>query len=75
MQYVPHDREEYQKDLQRRQEEHLRNTRQNREEHWQPCLHDSCPSCLGTGVKQNGSSCIHGISCPCPRCSTTCACL
>jgi hypothetical protein len=34
------------------------------------CLHDNCPSCGGTGVKKNGlGSCIHMISCPCPKCS------
>lgn len=35
----------------------------------QQCLHDACPECLGTGVRRDGSSCIHGISCPCPKCT------
>lgn len=38
----------------------------------QKCLHDTCPSCNGTGVKRDGTMCIHGISCPCPKCSFTC---
>lgn len=32
------------------------------------CLHVNCPSCKGTGVNQFGTSCIHGISCPCKNC-------
>ncbi len=39
----------------------------------QPCLHDSCSSCGGTGVrKDSGLFCIHALSCPCPKCSPTC---
>lgn len=37
-----------------------------------PCLHDQCPDCQGTGVKRNGSFCVHAISCPCPRCTARC---
>lgn len=34
------------------------------------CLHDTCPTCGGTGVRKDGlGSCIHMISCPCPRCN------
>lgn len=34
------------------------------------CLHDNCPSCGGTGVRKDGlGSCVHMISCPCPKCS------
>ena len=62
-------REEYELDLKRRQEEHLASVRRNRESRWQPCMHDSCPECLGTGVRRDGGVCIHGISCPCPKCS------
>lgn len=64
------DRKKYEEELKRRQEEHLRNVRAvAREVPWQPCLHDSCPGCLGTGVKLDGSACIHNLSCPCPKCS------
>lgn len=35
----------------------------------QKCLHDTCPSCNGTGVKENGLPCIHMIACPCSKCS------
>ena len=37
------------------------------------CLHDACPNCGGTGVRKDGTGfCVHGISCPCPKCSFTC---
>lgn len=35
----------------------------------EPCAHHSCPECLGTGVKHDGSTCIHMLACFCPRCS------
>lgn len=38
----------------------------------QSCLHDGCSECDGTGVKKNGSVCVHMISCPCPKCSPVC---
>lgn len=36
------------------------------------CLHMKCPMCKGTGVKYDGSICVHGLSCPCKRCSPYC---
>lgn len=36
---------------------------------WRPCLHDQCPDCHGTGINTQGRVCIHGISCPCPKCA------
>ena len=33
------------------------------------CLHLSCSKCHGTGTDSLGNSCIHMISCPCPKCS------
>ena len=33
------------------------------------CLHDGCPDCHGTGRKEDGSICIHYLSCPCPKCT------
>lgn len=34
------------------------------------CFHDKCPECEGTGRKKSdGSTCIHMISCPCPKCT------
>lgn len=62
------DREQYEKDLKKRQKEHLGNLGAP----WQPCTHDACPECVGTGIKKDGSICIHGISCSCPKCSPTC---
>ena len=35
----------------------------------QPCLHDTCLSCHGTGVTKAGNACIHMISCSCPKCT------
>lgn len=63
--------EDYEKDLKQRQEEHLKNI-PGRQGRWQPCLHDGCPECHGTGIKKDGSMCIHMISCPCPKCSPWC---
>lgn len=63
-------KEQYEEDLKRRQQEHLEKIHANQNKNLRPCLHDSCPSCLGTGIKQDGSLCIHMISCPCPKCST-----
>lgn len=35
-----------------------------------PCMHMSCSNCQGTGTnKLTGGMCVHGLSCPCPRCS------
>ena len=69
------DREKYEEDLKRRQKEHLDRVNRNAfgaQNDWQPCLHDGCPQCLGTGVKHDGSMCIHMISCPCPKCTPRC---
>lgn len=63
---------DYEENLRRRQEEHLRNVYNTDDRNWRPCMHDSCPDCLGTGVKHDGSACIHYISCPCPKCSPMC---
>lgn len=60
-------RDEYEKDLKRRQLERLAGVRNDKG--WQRCQHDECPECIGTGVKKNGDHCIHAISCPCPKCS------
>lgn len=62
------DRNEYERQLKERQEQHLSRFKQN----WRPCLHDQCTSCHGTGIDGNGRSCIHMISCPCPKCSPSC---
>jgi hypothetical protein len=34
-----------------------------------PCIHDTCELCFGTGLKRDGTPCIHYIACPCPRCT------
>jgi hypothetical protein len=61
-------REEYERELRRRQEEHLKKVNSGGHA-WQPCAHDNCNECHGTGVKVDGSRCVHMISCPCPKCS------
>lgn len=33
------------------------------------CLHDQCEHCHGTGLREDGTQCVHFISCPCPKCS------
>ena len=65
-------REDYERELKKRQEEHLRSVFQQQDRFWRPCLHDGCPECHGTGVKLNGGACVHMISCPCPKCSPMC---
>lgn len=35
------------------------------------CMHENCPTCHGTGRDSLGRSCIHGISCPCPKCTSS----
>lgn len=62
------DKKQYEEDLKRRQEEHLNRVYNRENEYFQPCMHDACPNCLGTGVGKDGGSCIHMISCPCPKC-------
>lgn len=64
------DREQYERELKERQQKHLERIRND--PNWQPCMHDACTSCHGTGVKFDGSACIHGISCSCPKCSSYC---
>lgn len=38
----------------------------------EPCLHDACPECHGTGITSTGRPCVHMIACPCPKCSPRC---
>lgn len=33
------------------------------------CLHKLC-ECRGTGVRRDGTPCVHHISCPCDKCRT-----
>jgi hypothetical protein len=33
------------------------------------CLHKQCEKCKGTGLTEQGTLCIHHISCDCPMCS------
>lgn len=38
------------------------------------CFNAECSQCKGTGIKLDGSACIHYIACPCPRCSVKVTC-
>lgn len=61
---------DYEDNLKRRQKEHLDQVNRNKNYNsYSYCLHDSCSECIGTGVKIDGSFCIHYISCACPKCS------
>lgn len=51
------------------QAKYLRKVRELREKTRQPCLHDGCDKCHGTGIKLDGSRCVHMISCPCRKCN------
>ena len=44
------------------------NTQEN-----QQCLHEACTSCRGTGIKSDGSTCVHMLSCTCQKCMCTCS--
>lgn len=59
------DRDLYEENLRKR---HLRKVQRGLF-NWRPCLHDGCSQCHGTGVKLDGSTCVHMISCPCPKCT------
>ena len=67
------ERERYEKELKRRQEQHLERVAANRkdaqESFWRPCAHDACEECHGTFVKLDGTRCVHLIACPCPKCN------
>lgn len=65
------DKEQYEKDLVERQRQHLQNVQNINNSNWRPCMHDQCTECHGTGIKSTGGPCIHGISCPCPKCTPT----
>jgi hypothetical protein len=62
--------DQYERDLAERQKRHLDGIQNNFPK--QPCMHDSCQECHGTGLRSDGSMCVHGISCPCPKCSPRC---
>ena len=66
--YSGSDQDRYERDLRRRQEEHMKSVNRGVRP-WRPCLHDGCSECHGTGIKKDGSGCIHSLSCPCPRCN------
>lgn len=59
----------YEEDLKRRQQAHLNALQRQNNQAWRPCAHDSCPDCLGTGIKRFGGACIHCLVCNCPKCS------
>lgn len=62
-------REEYEDKLREKQRQHLDNITIRKNQQWKPCLHDGCTECIGTGIKKDGSPCVHMISCTCPKCS------
>ena len=68
-------REDYERDLKERQDNHLKSVARLNgfdEDNWQPCMHEQCTQCVGTGITKTGGPCVHGLSCPCPRCSPRC---
>jgi len=75
------DKDQYEQDLKEKQKNHIEGIKKNQhllnsEKNiqipnviWRPCLHDTCSSCFGTGMKSDGSMCVHYISCTCPKCA------
>lgn len=61
-------KEQYEKDLKKRQADHINRINELNIQDWKPCIHDQCPDCLGTGIKVFGGLCVHSISCDCPKC-------
>ena len=63
------------KDFRRLRDEHSRRLRdgitafRGRGDGEVDCMHEQCTSCFGTGVKEDGTACIHFISCSCPKCT------
>lgn len=65
-------REDYEKQLQERQRQHLEKVRQNRDKDFTLCAHNDCKACHGTFVKVDGSRCEHRlVFCNCGKCSTS----
>jgi len=62
-------REQYERELAEKQRRHLEQVANIGNHNWRPCMHDACTECCGTGIKRDGSMCVHGISCPCPKCT------
>ena len=62
-------------DIRRKQRDHLRRVERNRQKRMinyrdgSDCAHLRCSLCVGTGVQENGTICVHFISCSCVRCS------
>lgn len=80
-QYINMNKEQYYQNLKEKQRQHLDSVRKNDSNNgvwfnddfnWKPCMHDSCPYCVGTGIKHDGSMCVHHISCNCTKCATYC---
>lgn len=62
------DLDEQLKEIQRKREERIEKARKDGTI---KCLHDQCPECKGTGLNSYAQICIHGIACPCLKCSPT----
>lgn len=66
------DRKQYECELAEKQRRHLESIQRRQDAEFIPCQHDACAECVGTGVKKNGTKCIHHISCRCPKCTFRC---
>lgn len=63
--------ERFDEQIEREKREHLERVRENmdRRRRSYPCAHDQCRQCHGTGIKLDGTACIHMLYCSCPRCN------
>lgn len=71
--YENQNQQEYMENIRRKQVDHRRKMNEYYERRTQsdqqPCLHNNCDDCRGTGRKFDGTICVHMISCPCPKCT------
>jgi hypothetical protein len=68
------DKKTFYDELEKRQAEHLKEVtrRATGGEQWKPCRHDLCTECHGTGVRLDGTPCMHALHCDCPKCAPRC---
>ncbi len=75
--YDDYEEKKYKEDLEKRRKKHTESQKWYKDNDpkkipkrpFVPCIHNQCTECHGTGRKVDGTSCVHMISCPCPKCN------